>query len=309
MVGGGQQGQRSEPPPRMPIPALLVWALHIGKRRPRSAHSVRIGGFWRKPQRTLSRPTTSTRLATTAMGNWFVAVIVAVTLVGPAFSEGHVETDANLLTAIDESASVGRHGEWLQYNGLARALESPEFLDAIRRSGDKGRIGFSVVAWSSHGNVRVVLPWMVVGSEADAERAANIIDHASRVDRSPWEDEDETGASRPTDDAGTYTDISATISAAGRLVEAAPFESERGVVNILANGRDNVGDGPSSATRQSVSLGLTVNGVVFGSDRGLADYFRQHVIGGAGSFVESVDANPHTFNAMMVRKFVRDLLW
>lgn len=243
------------------------------------------------------------------MANWFAAAIVAMTLVGPALSMGHVETDANLLTAIDESASVGRHGEWLQYNGLARALESADFLDAIRGSGENGRIGFSVVAWSSHGNVRVVLPWMVIGSEADAARAANIIDRASRVDRSSWEDEDETGASGLTDDAGTSTDISATISATGRLVEAAPFQSERGVINILANGRDNIGDGPSSATRQAVSVGLTVNGVVFGNDRGLADYFRQHVIGGAGSFVESVDANPHTFNAMMVRKFVRDLLW
>lgn len=230
-------------------------------------------------------------------------------LAAPAFSQVHVETDANLLTAIDESASVGRHGEWLQYNGLVRALLSPRFLDAVRRSGKHGRIGFGIVAWSSHGNVRVVLPWIVIASEADAFRAAVVVEQASRARRAPWEDEDETGRAAPDDPAGSHTDISATIEAATGFVVTAPFEGDRGVVNILANGRDNFGVGPGSASRRAVSLGLTINGVIFGDDRGLADYFQLHVIGGPGSFVETVDEDPRRFGDMMVRKFLRDLLW
>ena len=235
------------------------------------------------------------------MNRWLVAGFMAVALVRPALSEEPVETDANLLTAIDESASVGRHGEWLQYNGMARALVSPEFLEAVRHSGRHARVGFSVVAWSSHGNVRVVLPWMVVASEADAIRAAELIQRAWRVYQASWDDEDDTGARHA-------TDISATIDAAAGFVESAPFPSERGVINILANGRDNLGPGPRSATRRAVSLGLTVNGVVFGDEPGLAGYFRDQVIGGPGSFVETGGTAAPGFNDAMVRKLRQDLI-
>lgn len=236
-------------------------------------------------------------------------LVLGALLIGPGTAGAHVETDVNLLTAIDESASVGRHGEWLQYNGLAKAVRSPEFLDAVLRTGAHGRVGFAIVAWSSHGNVRVILPWMVITSAADAGRAAWLIERAARVDRAHWEDVDETGRARAAETPGHDTDISATIDAAVRLTVAAPFPSERGVINILANGRDNVGRGPQLATRRAVALGLTVNGVVFGDGKGLANYFRDHVIGGRGCFVETVSADPGTFNDMMVRKLLQDLLW
>ena len=237
-----------------------------------------------------------------------VAFLVA-SLAGPAFSKPLARTDVNPVTAIDESASVGRHGEWLQYNGMAQAVMSSLFLEAVRDSGVHRRIGFVVVAWSSHGNVRLVVPWMVIASEADAFRAAGLIERSSRVDRSSWEDQDETGVPRAADELGWETDISAVIDAAISLIDAAPFLGERGVINILANGRDNVESGPQMATQRAVSLGLTVNGIVFGNDQRLAEYFRRHVIGGAGAFVESVNTDPRTFEEIMLRKFLRDLLW
>ena len=235
------------------------------------------------------------------------AVLAMVAFTCPARAAPVVETDANILTAIDESASVGRHGEWLQYNGISAAVTSPEFLEAVRRSGSRGQVGFAVVAWSSGGGLRMVVPWTVIRSPDDAARVAARVAQAPRADRSSWEDSDPSGAPLGAD-IGGETDISGSIRAAADMVLAAPFPTDRGVINILANGRDNVGSGPSPATAQAVSRGLTVNGVVFGDEPGLADYFRRNVIGGIGSFVESVDADPLTFNAMMVRKFLQDLM-
>ncbi len=248
-------------------------------------------------------------MASISIKKWFVTTCIFAALLNPALSDAQVEMDANLLTAVDESASVGRHGEWLQYNGLARALTSPQFLAAVHKHGGHRRIGFVVVAWSSHGNVRVVLPWMAITTAADAFRAADLIERAPRTDRSSWDDEDETGASSVVDEVGSETDISATIDATTRMMIAAPFLADRRVINILANGRDNVGLGPQTETLRAVSLGLTINGLVFGNDHGLTDYFQRHVIGGEGSFVETVSSDPDTFNDTMVRKLLQDLFW
>ena len=43
------------------------------------------------------------------------------------------------------------------------------------------------------------------------------------------------------------TDVSATIEHAAVVLTRAPFASGREVVNILANGVDNVGEGPGHA--------------------------------------------------------------
>lgn len=54
-----------------------------------------------------------------------------------------IETDANLVTALDLSDSIMRHEEWIEFDGLARAVTDREFLSAITE-GPLGRIGFAV---------------------------------------------------------------------------------------------------------------------------------------------------------------------
>src|SRR4051794_28317180 len=56
-------------------------------------------------------------------------------------SEAQVEVDANLVTALDVSYSVGRYEEFVEREGLAHALVHPQFLEAVR-SGPQRRIGF-----------------------------------------------------------------------------------------------------------------------------------------------------------------------
>jgi hypothetical protein len=97
------------------------------------------------------------------------------------------------------------------------------------------------------------------------------------------------------------TDVSATIDFAIDLALVAPYSATRSIVNVCGNGRDNVGTGPRAARDRAVATGMTVNGLVLGAKDGLAGYFREHVQGGAGSFVIEVPA-------AMVQKLLRDLV-
>jgi hypothetical protein len=79
------------------------------------------------------------------------------------------------------------------------------------------------------------------------------------------------------------------------------------VVNVCANGTDNVADDPRAARDRAMAAGVVINGLVIGGKRGLARYFREHVQGGAGSFVIEV-TQPAALAAAMVNKLLRDLI-
>lgn len=78
------------------------------------------------------------------------ALLIVTCLLGTlpsakAFSV-EVRTDANIVTAIDVSDSIGRHEEWLQQTRLVRALVHPDFLRAAT-AGPHRQIGFAVFTW------------------------------------------------------------------------------------------------------------------------------------------------------------------
>jgi Protein of unknown function (DUF1194) len=97
------------------------------------------------------------------MFHLFVHRAVAATfLAWPAAAsiaaEAQVHTDANLITVLDVSDSIMRHEEWLEFEGLAKAIVDAAVLDAIA-GGRYGRIGFAVFTWSSGGRFEALVPW------------------------------------------------------------------------------------------------------------------------------------------------------
>ena len=84
-----------------------------------------------------------------------------------AATEAQIQVDANLVTALDTSASVGRYEESLEREGLARAVSDPHFLEAVK-TGPQRRIGFAVFTWSSHENVKTLVPWTTISTPEDA---------------------------------------------------------------------------------------------------------------------------------------------
>ena len=219
-------------------------------------------------------------------------------------AEEQVHTDANLVTALDVSDSIMRHDEWLEVEGLAKAVVSAAVVDAIA-GGRHGRIGFAVLTWSSAGRFEIIVPWTLIKSVEDAEKVAITL-RGFAIDRSSWK-RHRKGSEGSGKAPGLRTDISGTVDFAAGLALAAPHVSQRAVVNVCANGTDNVAEDPRAARDRAMAAGIVINGLVIGGKRGLASYFREHVQGGAGSFVLEV-TQPAALAGAMVDKLLRDLI-
>jgi hypothetical protein len=105
---------------------------------------------------------------------------------------------------------------------------------------------------------------------------------------------------------GRMTDLSGAIDHASEMLLKAPYATDRNVINIVGNGRDNFGVEPAGSRDAAVARGATINGVVLGADRSLFYYYRLEVIGGPGAFVLSA-GNPAKIAEMLARKFRFDI--
>jgi hypothetical protein len=226
-------------------------------------------------------------------------------MVMPAIADTQPRTDADLVTAMDVSASIGRHEEWLQKTGLARALVDPDFV-AAATSGPHGRIGFSVFAWSEAQRARVVVPWTEIASADDAARVSRQILATTLVDRSDYGGGDLDAVREPRPQPGR-TDLSAAIDYGAGLLDSAPGGAARGVINVLTDGVDNVGGPASEARDRAVARGHTINAVALDLNPALAEHLRAEVVGGRGAFVLAVSA-PERVAEFFRRKLLLDLL-
>jgi hypothetical protein len=212
-------------------------------------------------------------------------------------------TDANLITAIDVSGSIKAAAERLEFEGMAAAVVDPRFLGAIAR-GYHGRIGFMAFTWAN-GEFIPLVPWTLIGSKDDAEQVAQLLRAARGVPSMGYAMGIPSGT-RPWR-TGHATDVSAAIERAIELSAAAPFDSWHNVLNICANGIDNVGDGPAAARDRASGQGLIVNGLILGDRDDAADvatYFRDHVQAGPGSFVMVARAFQDVTSAMLAKFLV-----
>ena len=138
----------------------------------------------------------------------------------------------------------------------------------------------------------------------DARRVAISLRRVPKIDRSAWA---RRGNGSDVSAAPEHrTDISAAIDFAVDLILTAPYRSPRSVINICANGKDNVGPGPRAARDRAVAAGIVINALAIAPRKPIAAYFDRQVRGGPGSFVMEVSAPEHVA-AAMVDKLLRDL--
>jgi Ca-activated chloride channel family protein len=233
------------------------------------------------------------------------ATVVASLQSAHAYDSSLLPTDANVLTALDVSDSIDGHDAALQFEGVAEAVLAPDFLQVIR-AGRHGRIGFAVYTWAAGRNLSLVVPWTVIGSPDDARRvSARLRAPASATRPSPSEPVAASGIGFVWYEF--RTDISAAIEHGQGLLDAAPYRARRQVLNLCANGEDNVGKGPINARDRALAAGMTVNALALGERAELGSYLRDQVQGGPNSFV--LEANAHgDFAEAMLRKFLMDLI-
>lgn len=228
-------------------------------------------------------------------GLYAFLIVTCVLVHGPATRADGIRTDANIVTGLDVSGSIEARETQIQIDGMVQALRSPRVASAIQ-SGRHGRIGFAVFVWAN-GNQPVFASWLLIGSPEDALIASEELRRRLNAILGSKE------AAR----LGNLTDLSGAMVFGGEMLRSAPYIADRTFLNIIGNGVDNVGEGPELARDALLSLGITINGVVVGHDRGVTGYFRQEVIGGPNAFVLNA-ADPAKLVEVLERKFTTEIV-
>jgi hypothetical protein len=227
------------------------------------------------------------------------ASLALIAVVSAPVARASEKVDLLLVLAADVSRSVDAPKFQLQREGYAAAITNKQVLDAIL-SGRNGRIAILFLEWSGFGNQQVVIDWTVI----DGPQAARAF--GDRLIETPRSFADRTS-------------ISAGIDAAVVQLKRAPFEGERQTIDVSGDGTNNAGRDVTSARDAALALGITINGLVILSDNplpwnpehtnppgGLANYYRENVTGGPGSFVMEAK-NFKSFGDAIIKKMIAEI--
>jgi hypothetical protein len=209
------------------------------------------------------------------------------------------QTDLLLVLAMDVSRSMDQPKFLLQRQGYAAAISNPKVLDAIK-SGPHQKIALCFIDWSGPFGQKLVIDWTIIDGPAAASRFGDLV---AQAPRSFYDS----------------TSIGAAISFATSQLGRAPFEAERLAIDVSGDGTNNAGPNVQFFRDQAVAKGILINGLVILTDidsarfpqhtnppEGIEKYYRDNVIGGAGSFV-MVAEDYDSFGRAMVRKLIAEI--
>ncbi|MHA1523052.1 MAG: DUF1194 domain-containing protein [Alphaproteobacteria bacterium] len=233
--------------------------------------------------------TNTTRMRLLALAVMLMAVAGLRGPVERAFGQtGRVEVDLALVLAVDCSYSVDATEFRLQMQGLAQAIASPQVIAAIGQ-GPVGRIAVTLFQWSDSKNQITILPWTVISGAASATKFATAVSAAPRMT------------------AEGATSISSALIYAAKLLDSAPVQPLRRVIDVSADGGNNNGMKPEIARNQIVARGITINGLAIINEVPYLDkYFENHITGGPGTFVTVANEYAVYFEAIR-RKLILEI--
>lgn len=224
-----------------------------------------------------------------------IGICCGLALAGAQPAMAQEPVDVELVLAVDVSLSMSPGELDIQRRGYAAALTHREVVNAIL-DGAHGRIALTYFEWAGTFWQQVVVPWMVIASAEDAQRAADLL------------------AGRPPASA-RRTSISGALEFAGDLLAESGFAGLRRVVDVSGDGPNNQGRPVTFARDALVAAGITINGLPLMTRGGptsrfdVADldaYYRECVIGGPGAFVIPVN-DWSQFPEAVRRKLVLEL--
>lgn len=210
-----------------------------------------------------------------------LALLLALTGAAPAQAAA-----VALVLAIDVSESVSSERYTLQHEGIARAFETPQLIDAIAAM--PGGIEALVIEWSDPDKIAVTVDWTRIGDGGGAESFAAAVRATERTSH------------------GLTAIGSAMLAAAaafGRMPEAAAHR----VIDVSGDGMANFGVPPATARDELVKAGITINGLaILSEEPWLDEYYSHNVIGGPAAFV-AVAKGFDSFAEAMLRKLVQEV--
>lgn len=237
------------------------------------------------------------------MPRWIRVTIVALAVIGfcclnrPA-SADEESVDLLLVLAADVSRSVDDREFKLQREGYAAAIVDPRVVRAMT-GGKHGRVALAFVEWSGDYEQSVVVDWVVIAGENDAQKVARRFRGAPR---SFW----------------GSTSISAAIDYSMALLARSPFQAPRHVINVSGDGTSNSGRDVTRARDEAIAKGVTINGLVILSGNpliadahtnppgGLMAYYENNVIGGPGAFAVEAQ-NFESFGDSLIGKLIKEI--
>jgi hypothetical protein len=213
-----------------------------------------------------------------------------------------IAVDAAIVLAADVSRSIDDEEFALQRRGYADAIQSQQLIDAIS-TGPHGAIALSYVEWAGDGEERLVIDWAVIRNPTAARAFAAAM------------------AGAPRSYLGR-TAIGTAIDFSFALFAESAFETNRRVIDVSGDGTNNQGRLVTEARDAAVAAGAVINGLAIFNKKaaamggylalhtnppgGLANYYRENVIGGPGAFVVQID-DFKTFGEAMMRKLVNEV--
>lgn len=196
--------------------------------------------------------------------------------------------DLALVLAFDGSASVTFESFGLIASGTTAGLRDP-VVTAGLIGGPHGACLCTLMLWSAPGTQEVLVDWTRIGSAAELEAFAQMVEDVPRVVP-----------------AGT-TAIGAALGVCEALLAAAPARSVRQVIDIAGDGRSNDGPELGPVRDRLVEAGVVINGLcILHEEPDLLEDYTRDVIGGVGAFA-LVCADYGEFAAAMRQKLRQEV--
>jgi hypothetical protein len=216
-----------------------------------------------------------------------LGIVVALALAGSAAPAMARIVDLALVLAVDVSGSVNTERFELQRRGYAKAFASREIIEAIA-AGENHAIAVTFVEWSGATHQQQMVGWTVISDTNSALLFSSAVGEAPRA-------------------FADWTSISGALDYAVSLFDKLGVTAVRRVIDVSGDGVNNHGRSVNDARDDAVSAGFTVNGLPILSEYPtLDDYYRDNVIGGAGSFAVAVSDFDGFGNAIL-GKLVREI--
>ena len=210
------------------------------------------------------------------------------------------QVDLLLVLAADVSRSVDQAKFQLQREGYAAAISDKRVLEAIT-AGRHRRIAVCFVEWSGVSSQQVVIDWTLIDGPDAARKFGDQLARTAALVRRAHLDQRRHRFRHGRAGARAVSRRRAAPSTCRATAPTIPAATSR-----------------SPATRR-VAQGVTINGLVILSDRpmpwnpehtnppgGLANYYRNNVIGGPGAFV-IVAEDFNSFGQAIIKKLIAEI--
>jgi hypothetical protein len=218
----------------------------------------------------------------------FAALVLGgVALLGfPAATGSARAASVALVLALDVSESVSNERYLLQQEGIARAFESPQLIEAIAAA--PGGIEALVLEWSDPEKISVTVGWTRITNRTAAAAFAQSVRATARTSHG-------------------LTAIGSAMLAAAAAFDHMPEPAGHRVIDVSGDGMANFGVPPVAARDALVKAGITINGLaILSEEPWLDDYYRQNVIGGPAAFCV-VAQDFDSFAEAILRKLVQEV--